>query len=93
MEVQFGTYQKIHVKQKVNSKDAKKQIGCNEPPELEFVEDEVIIEIQRQRTDNINGTCCGGQKSRRQVKARNRRNLLVPEKKRNHIKAMDSVRV
>jgi hypothetical protein len=66
------------VKEKVHAKGTEEEVGGDQPPELSPVEDQIVIEVKRQRADNVHGAGGGRQKGAGQVKARHRWNLPVP---------------
>lgn len=48
-------YQKVHMKEEINGKDTKKEIRCQQSPDLSFT-DQPPIEIQTKGANEIDGT-------------------------------------
>lgn len=46
-------YQKVHVKEKIDAKGPKEEVGCDQSPELPLVKDQIIIEIEREGRNHV----------------------------------------
>jgi hypothetical protein len=72
------TYEKVHVKQKVNRKDSKEKIGSDKPPELSLRKDEIPVKVEREWCDYVDCASGSGQEGPRQVEPRYDWNVQIP---------------
>ncbi|KAL3790527.1 hypothetical protein HJC23_007676 [Cyclotella cryptica] len=75
-----GTYQEIHMEQKINRKHPKEQVGRQQSPYLPLEENQIKVEIQGEGTDNVQGASCRGEERSGEVETGDNGNVHPPTK-------------